>query len=242
MSATASDGFKVEWREYSPRKPSSMPVIFILPPTGGVTILDRRYARALCRRGRLVLIVETWTNAYEQAYDFDLHNRFFGRASRALSILAEKYPGPIDVLGTSVGALFGISALSRIPSVQRAVLITGGVPFTEIIARSDTRDMIHLREERAKKFFVNGDADYVARLNSVFQWNDLDRLNGGTLPDKKIMLVVGEKDAGVPTANQHKLIERFPHAKVIRHNNGHLMTIVKSFLWDFKTIIKFLDN
>ncbi len=242
MSEVSADGFKVEWRDYAPSKKSLKPTVMILPPTGGTTILDRAFAGALCRRGRHVVIAERWTDFDEVAFDFDLHNRFFGRASRALTMIAERYPGPVHIIGTSVGALFGISALVRIPSVDRAVLIVGGVPFTEVIARSDTKDMIRLREERRKRFGVTGDKDYVDRLNAVFKWNDLDRLSADVLKNKNLLLIMGAEDYGVPTLNQRNFAARFPGAQAIVHDSGHFGTIVKSFFLDFDTIIKFLDN
>jgi hypothetical protein len=234
-----ADAFKVEYVDYRPPKVTGA-TIFILPPTGGETPLDRRYAKGLCRDGRRVLVVKKWTGYDEASLDLELHNRLFGKGNRALALLATHHPGPLHLLGTSVGALFSISALARIPQVTKAALVVGGVPFTEIIATSDTEHMNYLREQRKLKFGISSQEDYISRLNAVFEWNDLDKLNGNILVDKKILLVIGTMDQGVPTKNQLQLQERFPMAKVIRHDSDHMGTIVKSFLFDYYQIKAFL--
>lgn len=234
-----TDGFKVEYVDYRPPKVSGA-TVFILPPTGGETPLDRRYAKGLCRDGRRVLIVQRWTGHDESSLDLNLHNRLFGKANRALTLLASLHPGPLHLLGTSLGALFSVSALARIPQVKKVALVVGGIPFTEIIATSDTEHMNYLRENRKSKLGISSEEDYIARLNAVFEWNDLDKLNGQILGDKKILLVIGALDRGVPTKNQLQLQERFPMAKVIRHEADHMGTIVKSFLFDYYPIKAFL--
>lgn len=241
-SFAENDGFKVEYVDYEPpARASGAATTFIMPPTGGTTPLDRRFATGLCREGRHVLIVEDWSTSEEKgAIDFNLHNRLFGRANRALTLLAARHPGPLNLLGTSLGALFSISALARIPQVEKAVLIVGGIPFTEVIVGSDTMGMNFLREKRKEKFGVTGKEDYLARLNEVFEWNDLDKLTPEAMKDKQILLIIGLADDGVPTKNQLLLAERFPQAKIIRHDSDHFGTIVKSFLIDYTAIKKFI--
>ena len=60
------DGFVIQWTEYSPMQTvldnnTESATIVMLPPTGGVTPIDQRFATKLCQRKQRVLLVKTWT-------------------------------------------------------------------------------------------------------------------------------------------------------------------------------------
>ena len=245
---SASDGFTIEWTEFQPpmstvgARESERRTIIIMPPTGGVTPIDRRLATRLCRENQIVAVVKTWTGLEEPGViDFELHNRHYTRANRVLGTLASTYPGPLRLLGTSLGAQYSVSALSRMTRFERAVLEVGGSPFSHVIADSNNREMKLLRDRRMAELGVKSQDDYRATLDRVFKWNDEEVLS--EIPKRtKIMMVISLKDDAVPTANQLHLASLLNPVKLIRIEKDHVGTIVDAYLSHDDEILDFLLN
>jgi hypothetical protein len=196
-------GFAVQVERYSPAGGSDRAVV-ILPPTGGATFLESRYARQFCRAGFDVFAVSRWSGMSDSSLDVSIHSTLFGRAQRAIGLLADRMDASfIGLLGTSVGGLHAATALGHVESVSAAFVIAAGAPVTEIIARTDQEGLRRLRERRMQHFGFESVEDYGEALAATFEWEPLDFLDAARSKPRGMILVEG--DDTVPTAYQRRL-------------------------------------
>lgn len=237
-----ADGFEVEWNEYLPQGAAADDTVIIMPPTGGSTILERRYARGICDRHHRATIIERWSGLGEHVLDFGMHNRLYARAHRAFGLVSDRYPGPLRLMGTSLGAQYGFSIVLRTPRIERAVLIVGGIPFSTVIARSEHESMTSLRNWRTKEWGIPSQDNYEDRLRKVFAWDDKALIDADPSKSKKFLLFVGLRDEAVPTARQLELAQKLSEAQVTRIDSDHVGTILRTYLFHHGEIDDFLTG
>jgi hypothetical protein len=79
----------ISFFSYVPKKANSkiLGKILIEPPTGGITLLDKAFAKSFCMAGAETALLETWTG-YEESekIDFGVHDRASIRAIFAGSV------------------------------------------------------------------------------------------------------------------------------------------------------------
>lgn len=228
----SQDGeFRVWGTEYLPALDKlTKKSVLILPPTGGVTFMDQSYASRLCSQGFRVRILERWTEDDEFSLDLGIHQRFYDRSQRAIKAAARDLPkGFVGLLGTSVGGIFGALAIGSMPDIQAAFLITAGGPIHSIVARSAQGILIEAREKRMATHNFRSMEEYEAALQAKIHSNPLKPILN--TKDKKLGLVIAQKDETVPTRFQEALATRWHPAKIIRLPYGHIPAIV--FTWLF---------
>ena len=73
---SSADGeFEVAYYEYAPEDEQSVVrTVVIFPPTGGITFLDKSYARKIKKRGARAIVLSHWTGKSEESLDLRLHH------------------------------------------------------------------------------------------------------------------------------------------------------------------------
>jgi hypothetical protein len=236
----SNDDFKVEVLHYTCENPSQK-TLLIMPPTGGTNFIDRSYAKKFCQAGYQVFIIESWTGLDEKNPEFSIHQRFYSRAQRAISVTLEQVKTPfVGLLGTSVGAMHSAISSVQQPQINAIFSIVGGIPITDIIIHSDQQAMLNLKKFRQQNFGIKSDADYQEKLDLAFH---LEPLNSGELDtSKKFGAVVATKDETVPTKNQNQLVEFWKPNTVLTLDNGHFWGIVNTWLFHTDVILDFFNR
>ncbi|MFN2288151.1 MAG: hypothetical protein ABR578_07435 [Chromatocurvus sp.] len=200
-----ADGFEVDYFHYSQAAISDRAVI-IMPPTGGTTFLESRYASRFCQAGFSVYVVSAWTGMSETSVELAIHNRLFGRAQRAIQAITEQAPEAlVGLLGTSVGGLHAATAAGHLAGVSATFVIAAGAPVASVIAFTDQKALKTLRERRMEKFGFDSQAAYRDALAQEFHWEPLAFADAAR--DRPLGMVVVRGDRTVPTLYQEQLRE-----------------------------------
>ena len=94
----------------------------------------------------------------------DVHFRFATLPEMAAALLAEAEPGPLVLVGTSMGGTLALEVYRQAPARVAALALLGST------ARPDTPEMIRLRSE-ACELFAQGRMDEVLRANIPFAFH-----------------------------------------------------------------------
>jgi pimeloyl-ACP methyl ester carboxylesterase len=229
--------FSVETLSYKPEALKSY--VLIIPPTGGTNIIDKSYARNLCKEGIQTYVLSHWTKDDEYNLELAIHTRFYARAYRAVGLVLKNLPKgkEIGLLGTSVGGLHAAIAASRYPEITRAFIITGGAHIPSITANSNQEAMRTVWEKRRTLFKFQSKAQYIEALEKVIELEPLNRLTIAT--PKKFGMVISSEDKTVPTINQERLKSLWKPEKIRYENYDHFWTIVKTWLFHADDIYDF---
>ena len=233
-----NEAFWVETGHYG--KPT-VKSLLIIPPTGGANVVDRSYAKMFCKAGYEVFILMGWKDQDEQSIDMTLHQRFYERSEKAISlVLAEIKSGQIGLLGTSVGALHAAVAASLQDRINAVFIITGGAPLADIIVNSDQGAMEDLANKRRRAFGFKNKKEYLAALVPEIKLEPM-KLGDG-FQKKKLGAVIALNDTKVPTEMQKNLVAFWNPQLVIEKDSGHFWTIVSTWLFNSDEILEFFEN
>ena len=199
----ADDDREVSYVQYRPEEPADRAVI-ILPPTGGTTFLESRYAATFCQGGFNVYVLKGWTGMSETSLELSIHDRLFARAQGAIELFVRETPERfIGLLGTSVGGLHVATALGRTERVSAGFLIAAGAPVSDVIAQTSQGTLKTLREKRMQEYGFRDEAAYAEALASEFSWEPFERTAEARRKPLGMVLVPGDK--AVPTHLQERL-------------------------------------
>ena len=206
QSRSIADGdFEVEYAHHSPASDTDRAVV-IMPPTGGTTFLESRYASLFCKSGFAVYVVAGWTGMSETSIDLSIHNRLFGRAQRAIETIAERAEEQfVGLMGTSVGGLHAATAVGRLERISAAFVIAAGAPVVDVIVSSDQDALKSLRKRRMQVFGFEDRKAYRHALAAEFHWEPLAFADAAR--EKPLGMVVVRGDTTVPTTQQAYLRE-----------------------------------
>ncbi len=236
----ADADFHVDITRYGASTPSDKALI-ILPPTGGVNLIDRSYARQFAKVGYDVFLLNSWTKPSEQPIDLELHQRFYSRAQQALSIALKQIPSHfIGLLGTSVGALHASVAASTQPRIDAVFVIVGGTPISEVIVTSDQKAMQDLKAKRKIKYGFKNDEENIIAIDHAFQLEPT-RL-AQIFKNKDLGMVMALDDSTVPTKTQNQLRNLWQPKVVINHSSSHFWGIIKAWWFNAEEIQNFFEQ
>lgn len=203
--SVVADGFEVDYVHYRLSAGSDRAII-IMPPTGGTTFLESRYASRFCQAGFSVYVVSAWTGMSETSVELSIHNRLFGRAQRAIQTLTEYAPEAfVGLMGTSVGGLHAATAAGHVEGVSATFVIAAGAPVASVIAFTDQEALKTLRQRRMERFGFDSQAAYRDALALEFHWEPLAFADAAR--DRPLGMVVVRGDRTVPTPYQEQLRE-----------------------------------
>jgi len=233
--------FSIDYTQYINASPAKKSLI-IMPPTGGVNFIDKRYANEFCRAGYDVYIIKSWTNPNRSSdVGLERHQRDHERAQASISkVIAEIQTPFIGLLGTSLGGMYSAVAANYQEKINAVFLIVAGAPITEVIVKSDQDLMQELLKRRKEKFGYKTDEEYLQALQKSFFLEPMQL--GDKHKSKDIGLAIATQDEKVPTKNQLLLAEFFKPKKIITFENSHLWGIVKAWLLSSDEIINFFDE
>lgn len=232
--------FQVKYSEYHPKKDKFKRGVVIVPPTGGVNYIDKRYAKGLASRGIPVKLIYDWTQGKPQGIELSLHQDFHSRAVRAIQMTAESFSKEkeVSLLGTSVGGLFSTIAASRVDRLSRVLVVGAGLSIPEVIVSSDQQAMADLKNQRFEKFGFKTDAAYLQALSAEFH------IDPTTLPpkfeSKSLGVILITEDKTVPVKTQRQLQKLWDPELLIEIDAGHFWGIVRSWLFHQGKIEEFL--
>jgi len=227
---------KKRWKTSAPK---DLKTVIIVPPTGGFSIVDKAYANRFCRKYNIqTLILKGWEgdrNGVRSENEIDrlknltledivpsFHDRTSVTFMAALktSIAFLDTDEPLGILGNSVGALSSALAMTLIPQIKTSVLIAGGVNLAGIVAQSDEKRLITLRNVRSslvyhgqkkpegEEHFLN--KDYLNIMESHVFINPLSFLH--KMPNKakkkNALVVIAKGDRTVREKFQTKLFQK----------------------------------
>jgi dienelactone hydrolase len=209
--------------------------VIIVPPIYGDTPLDRWSARRFCKSGLQTALIRQWEFYADPGLDWESHDRGTLRAVTAirhvLEVLVSRKPGPIGVLGTSLGAITASLALSIEPRLTTGVLIVGGAPVSEVLANSRITDAVKLKKYRMNLDHLSSDEEYQHRLSDFIHFDPVAYAEKAE--PKNIWMFVAKADKIVPTANQWKLWEAWNNPKLTQARLGHIGMMIYSYtFWD----------
>lgn len=235
--STQEDSFSYTTHTYTPMSPSNKTII-ILPPTGGVTLLERRYAAQLCQQKFNAIILAQWSGDNEHSLDLDIHQRLYDRAQRALKLLIDSLDSTyIGLLGTSVGGIHASMAITHINRINSVFTIAAGAPVASIIVHSDQKVLAKAKRARMKQFDFRSEVDYEKALQQHIFW---DIFNPQVpIENKSFGMIIATKDMTVPTPYQIKLKEFWQPSTVIQIPYGHISGILWSSFFYNKEILSF---
>jgi hypothetical protein len=211
--------------------------VIIVPPTGGSNFLDRRYARSLCRAGFESVIITYWQGIDEENLDLAVHERLLRRGQLAISETLEELSSHsfVGILGTSVGAIHGLTALGSTP-IDAGFFIAGGAPVSQVIAESSQRELALYRNKRKTEFGFQSTDEYQSALAQAIP-QDLEPLYyQDTLRNKSIGFILAKSDDTVPTHLQQQVVDQLNPLTLLKINASHFWAIVKSW-WFYEDVI-----
>ena len=229
---------------YKPRKGHNGSAVIVLPPTGGVNILDRGYANALCSQGITAAIVSGWSHQNEIDLNFDMHNRAALRALAAVRHTVELLDlfqyNSIGILGTSIGAVTSTLVLGFEPRVTAAALIAGGAHFTDIIATSDESGASKLRAARMKKFGYKNIEEYSQAVKKNVWIEPAQFITSSVNIDS--LIISADKDSTVLSKYQLQLAKLLQTKNHIHRPGNHFQVIKDSFFYNKSDIVNFFKK
>ena len=140
--------------------PEATRSLIIMPPTGGTNYIDRSYAKYFSRHGYNVYVLKTWTDMNEQNFDLEIHQRFYTRALKAITLAGVlKYSGvPLLPFGSTMRFL----ARCLLLTVACGGAAFGGLKIVERVQGKSAETSTELRQdpkEREEKERAEKDAD-----------------------------------------------------------------------------------
>ena len=218
--------------------------ILILPPTGGTTYLEKRYAKQLCNLGFSAIIIKKWKDMEKESLELDIHAELLGKAQEVIAqVIEEKTQAEdfIGILGTSVGAIHSATALGIQDKIQAGFLILGGAPIHKVIAYSEEKTLTEYRNKRMKAFAFKNKEEYAIALNKKIPKRIRPLTFSDKVKQKNTFAVIALKDKVVPTEYQKELRKAFD-SNFLEISSGHIIGILEFYLFHSKKVSQFFEN
>lgn len=216
-------------------------LVLIVPPTGGSSIIEKRYAKYFCNHGLNAVIIDDWTgaNLTSETLDFTVHQRELEYAESAIKKTLSYFKNStIGMLATSKGAI-GISAFTDTIEKKVSVLISivAGGPLHLAISRANEEGLKTLRSQRMKLLDIDQmEYDQLIFENLKYRTQDISPNS-----KMKVVLVYATEDIVVPTELQVWLKDLWNPSALWYLEDNHVPAIgktVKHLKDDFLHIFK----
>lgn len=236
------ESFELKIKKFSPVNKSDKQVI-ILPPIGGTTALENRYAKKICQRGVPAYVFVNWTNDMEQSIeDLAVHNRGTLRGLHSVEIFLNEYPLPTRILGTSLGGLYAGIATGKFDLIEKASIIASGTNLSEILATSTLDGLQEIKKKRFAHYHFKSNQEYALEIKKHLTVEAFDFQN--ELKNKKLLFFKTNSDTVIKPKFQDELIDLFAkeNVTVYRTRFGHTSGIVYTSVRKANLLVNFLIN
>lgn len=231
---------------YTPKNPTDRQVV-LLPPTGGENVADKALAKALCKMGHLVKVVD-YPQDEAVVDDYNCHERI---TNEVLQIFNQVFAGETKkttILGSSLGGIYaGLVydlALSNKPEwknfsvIDSAVLTVAGGPLPTVLTYSTLTGVKTIRDARFATGMFKDLQEYEEYLDQRI-FTDVVKLNRS---NGKLLLFTSNNDKVVPTKTQLELARAYNVKPIVVKHLGHMGTIAFVYFTQAKKIHSFLKS
>ena len=230
------------------KSPFKFPIVFVLPTIIGETILERKLAQSLCRRGMgaYVLNLVKVDSFEDQITNLNIHDDLYVRALAGIRHIISKLQndpktsGKFGIIGASQGGMISTFIAGSEPLIKSSVVIVAGGNVSAILAYSDQKGVKKQRLARMKYFGITNQADYEQLLKNKIPHDPISVANQ-ILPGS-LYFFLGTQDKTVPTRFQQQLKDKIPEPLVFEMRASHLEGVIKATTIHFNKISRFFLN
>jgi len=248
IDPTDGKDFSAGLKFYRPASSIRTPVVFILPPIVGETVLDRTMAQRLCAQGVSAYIVNVVKvlPREEEVSNLMVHDNSYIRALAGVRDLIQelkkdaKLSGQFGILGTSLGGMLAAFIAGSEPQISASVIIVGGGNVPGILANSDQEIIKAQRDERMKLFGLKTINDYEDLLRSHIPNDPIHVVQNVTPGSMYLFIALG--DQTVPTKYQQELRRQVPSPYVYEMYGNHVTGIIKASTLHSNKILNFFTK
>ncbi len=240
----ATEPLKVSMTMYIPSRDDlgedKVPAVIMVPPIGGINLLDKNTAKTLCSYDMAGLIITNdFANIEEQAAKKLLppedHQETFYRTAAAIkSVMAfieddENLDySRMGVFGVSLGGILSSFVMATQPDISAGYFVVAGGDIPQILATSRQDEVSRIRRKRMEAEGLETAEEYEAYLRKYITFDPIDM--GLTMPPETLNMVISEQDDHVPTSNQEMLHAAFGSPETTYFQDDHVGTVI-SFLF-----------
>jgi len=231
--------WEVQGQEWVPSRASVRidRAVVIVPPTGGVTFLDRSWAKRFCLGHARTFLLEHWTGDLETGIDPSVHDRGSMRGIAAIRQVVSYLRMPkVSVLGSSLGAILASMATGIDARIDRAFLVVAGGSVTDLMTESDQELLVKMRADRMAAYGLKTPEEYRAFLAKFLKIEPTRFAAPGT--GKSVTFLIGTKDTTVPTHTQLALWEAWGSPGRVDVPHGHVLSIVAAWAFHGAEVIE----
>ncbi|HAH33067.1 MAG TPA: hypothetical protein DCL44_12210 [Elusimicrobia bacterium] len=219
------------------------PLVLILPPIMGATVVDRDIAELLARNGMDTIIPEM-EELFTPDKSLEEMNTVGVQAIVSLrmltsAILSDKTKridsGKVGAFGVSLGAIIAASLAGIDNNIKYAYLIVGGGNFADIATNSSQNRIVTFRNYN---FTTDGQLRSLPKGKRINRWFRETREKVYSDPvyfarnavHKKIYMVMSTNDDMIPFRDQLELWNAFGHPKYELSRLSHIGTVVRWYI------------
>ena len=226
---------------FRPDNPRQARPLILLPPTGGVNILDQRMGKYFCRHNVTLYVLAKFDGYADKGFELTRHDHQIRANTAALRELIQWINEPVNLMGASLGALYAAAAAGSDPQIKKVVLVVGGIDLAGILTDSELDSVTIQKINRKKIHQLASDQEYLQLMKKSIFYDPGIFLDEEKL-SSRYLLYISTNDDGVPTKYQNQLANLLPEAKKIYYKSGHLMTIARTYLFQRDEIFNFLNK
>lgn len=232
--------FIVTVKAFKPNKDKNRQVI-ILPPIGGTTLLENRYAKKVCNRGVAAYVFVNWTDDMEESVeDFEVHNRGTIRGVFAVEMFLKNFPLPTRILGTSLGGFYAGIAAGKFDLIEKVSIVASGTNLANVLATSNLDGLRLLKQKRMTLYKIESEAEYAQEIKKHLTIEAYDFKE--SLKEKKLLFFRTNSDDVILPKYQDELIDLFSkdNVSIYRTRFGHKSGIIYTSVRRANVIANFL--
>jgi dienelactone hydrolase len=237
----------IRTKEYLPSK-KSVPVIFVLPPIVGETVLDRRVASKFCASGMASYIIQVIreNSPEREIRDWRVHDESYERALAGVSQLInvfqndDRFNGKFGILGMSLGGMLASFVAGSEARITASVIVAGAGNVAGVLTDSDQEIVVQQRNARMAFFDLPDEQAYFLRLKSLVTLDPI--LVASNIAPRSMYLFIANSDTTVPTQYQKELRQAVPEPLVFVMNASHTSGLIKAATLHAKKMTSFFSR
>ncbi len=236
------EDFSLHIRAFVPKGDSDRQVI-ILPPIGGVSLLEGKYANKICNRGTSAFVFVNWTDDMEASVeDLSVHNRGTLRGLHAVETFLKYSEKPSSILGTSLGGIYAGVAVGKFDLIDKAAIIASGTNLSQLMATTTLPELSQLRKKRFEYFGFQSNDEYAQAIKTYLTVEAINFKDN--YANKKLLFFKTNSDTVIRPKYQDELINLFDpnNTRVVRTRFGHKPGIIYTYGRRSSWIANFLSR